>query len=77
MFSKMTFKEKIKCILEQLIIIFVLFILSNIIISVFRTLILNLFDFLPAHINITIQNIYNTTILYKKREDINIYSKFI
>ena len=57
MFSKMTFKEKIKCILEQLIIIFVLFILSNIIISVFRTLILNLFDFLPAHINITIQNI--------------------
>ena len=57
MFSKMTFKEKIKCIIEQLIIIFVLFILSNMIVGIFRTLIFNLLDFLPSHVNIVIQNV--------------------
>ena len=57
MFSNMSLKEKVKCIIEQVIIIFVLFIASNIILEVFRNLIFQLFNFLPSHANIIIQNI--------------------
>ena len=57
MFSNMSLKEKVKCIIEQVIIIFVLFIASNIMLEVFRNIIFQLFNFLPSHANIIIQNI--------------------
>ena len=57
MFSNMTFKEKIKCLIEQVIIIFVLFIVSNIILEVFRNLIFRLFNFLPTQANVVTQNV--------------------
>ncbi len=57
MFSNMTFKEKIKCLIEQLIIIFVLFIVSNLILEVFRNLIFQLFNFLPSHANVIVENV--------------------
>ena len=57
MFSNMSLKEKVKCIIEQVIIIFILFITSNIMLEVFRNLIFQLFNFLPSHANIIIQNI--------------------
>ena len=47
MFSSMTFKSKIKCLFEQLIIIICLIIASNIIISAIGTLFNNLFGFMP------------------------------
>ena len=53
----MTFKEKIKCIIEQIIIIFILFIASNLILEVFRNLIFQLFNFLPSEANIVVENI--------------------
>ena len=43
MFSVMSFKEKVKCLIEIVIIGFILFILSSIIFSLFNTFIFNLF----------------------------------
>ena len=62
MFSNMTFKQKIKCLIEQLIIILILFIVSNVILEVFRMLIFQLFNFLPSNINVIIQNVMDAII---------------
>lgn len=47
MFSVMSFKEKVKCLIEIVIIGFILFILSSIIFSLFNTFIFNLFMYIP------------------------------
>ena len=57
LFTSMNLSSKIKCILEQLVIIFIIFILSLIIGSIGESILYSLFNFLPAnviniHINI-------------------------
>ena len=47
LFINMSFKSKIKCIIEQFIIMFVLYIISRFVISIFGTLFLSVLGFLP------------------------------
>ena len=47
MFSVMSFKEKVKCLIEIVIIGFILFILSSVIFSLLNTFIFNLFTYIP------------------------------
>ena len=51
LFCNMSFKSKVKCIIEQLIIVFVLVIASHIIINVFTSFIFNIFSFIPNRAN--------------------------
>ncbi|MBR4830509.1 MAG: helix-turn-helix domain-containing protein [Bacilli bacterium] len=50
MFSSMTFKSKVKCIFEQILIAFILFILSIIIVNVLGSLFTNIFSFIPVKV---------------------------
>ncbi len=50
LFSSMSFKSKMKCLFEQLIIIVCLVIASNVIISVISSLFTNIFRFLPNNV---------------------------
>ena len=58
--SNMNFKSKIKCLLEQVLIIFILFIISQIINSSLTTLFSNILRFLPPNINTFIINILDS-----------------
>lgn len=62
LFINMSFKSKIKCIFEQLIIIFVLYIISSFILSIFGTLFINILGFLPDKPLIIINNIIKSLI---------------
>ena len=47
LFSNLTFKEKIKCILEQVLLILMFYLTSKIILSIFQPLVTHIFSFLP------------------------------
>ena len=55
LFSKMTFKSKIKCIIEQIIIILVLLIFSRILTGIITSLFLSILRFLPPNVTFIIQ----------------------
>ena len=57
LFSNMNFKSKVKCLFEQLVILFLLFIASKILISVIGSLFENIFYFLPDKVNFFITNL--------------------
>ena len=57
MFVNMTFKSKIKCIIEQLFIVFILYILSNIVISIGTSIFNHIFVLLPDSISNILNNI--------------------
>ena len=62
LFINMNFKSKIKCIIEQLIIMFVLYIISRFVISIFGTLFLSVLGFLPDKPVFIISNIIKSII---------------
>lgn len=62
LFCNMSFKSKVKCIIEQLIIVFVLVIASHIIINVFTSFIFNIFSFIPNRANYFINNILESVL---------------
>lgn len=57
LFSNLTFKEKVKCIFEQVIIIIIFYLASRIILSLFQPLITHIFSFLPENTYIFVFNI--------------------
>ena len=60
MFVNMTFKSKLKCIIEQLFIIFILFILSNIFISIGTSVFNQIFTLLPDSVCYILSNIVHS-----------------
>ena len=50
LFTSMTVKSKLKCLLEQVFIAIVLFIISNLLIGIFTTVFNNIFSFIPNNI---------------------------
>ncbi len=58
MFSRMTFKSKVKCIFEQILIAVILLILSAILIGAIEILITNLTTFLPFKVQMFIDNFF-------------------
>ena len=62
MFSYMDFKSKIKCLIEQILIAFVLFLVSSIIINITSLLFFNIFRFLPTNANNIISNILSSLV---------------
>ena len=58
MFSRMTFKSKVKCIFEQILIAVILLILSAILIGAIGILITNLTTFLPFKVQMFIDNFF-------------------
>ena len=63
LFSNMNFKSKIKCLLEQALIIIVLALLSVMIIELGSSLFFNLVGFLPHNIGYFIHNFLNTILI--------------
>lgn len=63
LFSNMSFKSKIKCLVEQGIIIAILFIVSNIIIYLGNSLISNFWGFLPTSFRYLISNFLETILI--------------
>ena len=63
LFSSMSFKSKIKCLMEQIIIISILLIISGGIFLTSNTLIFNILSFLPDKIHYFIGNIFETIII--------------
>lgn len=63
MFASMNFKSKIKCLFEQLIIIFILFILSTIIVGICATLFENLLSILPNQLSYYLKSILDSIII--------------
>ena len=63
LFSNMTFKSKIKCLLEQLIIIAALFIISTIFMNVIGSLILNIINILPEQIRYFLDSIIESILI--------------
>ena len=60
MFSSMKFKQKIKCLFEQIFIAFILLIISLVVVSLLESLTTSILQFLPNKIEYTISNImYN------------------
>ncbi|MEE3343400.1 MAG: helix-turn-helix domain-containing protein [Bacilli bacterium] len=62
LFINMNFKSKVKCIFEQLIIMFVLYIISRFVISIFGTLFISVLGFLPNKPLSIISNIIKSII---------------
>ena len=60
MFVNMAFKSKLKCIIEQLFIIFILFILSNIFISIGTSIFNQIFTLLPDSVCYILSNIVHS-----------------
>ncbi len=63
MFSSMTFGSKLKCLLEQFLIIAVLYIISNIVGSFIQKILLSLINFLPGNVKYFINNIIGTILI--------------
>ena len=63
LFSNMNFKSKIKCLIEQLIIILILIIISAIIVEAGYTICFNLVGFLPNKIRYIINNFLNSVLI--------------
>ena len=57
LFSNLTFKEKIKCIFEQVLLILMFYLTSEIILSLFQPLVTHIFSFLPENAYIFVFNI--------------------
>jgi len=57
LFSDMSFKSKIKCLFEQVIIIFVLFVMSLAIITFFKSFLFDIFNIMPSVLNTYMRNI--------------------
>lgn len=57
LFSNLTFKEKIKCIFEQVLLILIFYLVSRIILSLFQPLVTHIFSFLPEDVYIFVFNI--------------------
>ncbi len=63
LFSNMNFKSKIKCLIEQSIIILILIIISAIIVEAGYTICFNLVGFLPNNIRYIINNFLNSILI--------------
>lgn len=63
LFSNMNFKSKIKCLFEQVVIIFILFIISAIFVAALGTLFSNILSFLPDNAEYFINNILNSILV--------------
>lgn len=59
LFSILKFKEKVKCIFEQLLLVLIFYIISTLILSIFSSFLLHLLSFLPSNICTFIFNILN------------------
>ena len=63
LFTSMTVKSKLKCLLEQVFIAIVLFIISNLLIGIFTTVFNNIFSFIPNNILFIIERILNSILM--------------
>ena len=63
LFSSMSFKSKVKCLFEQVIIAVLLFLMSLIVSSVFKTLFSSLFGFLPFKAYSFIYGVFNAVLV--------------
>ncbi len=63
LFINMNFKSKIKCLLEQIMIIGILIFISAIIVYIGHTLFFNIFSFLPHNISYFLNNFLNSLLI--------------
>ena len=63
MFSQMSFKSKIKCLFEQFVIAFILFLVSLCIYSILDSLFINIFHFLPDIMYSFIINLFQSVLI--------------
>ena len=63
LFSRMSFKSKIKCLFEQFLILLLLYIISSILVEVCSMFFASLFSFLPSNANNFIMNILSSIII--------------